>query len=93
MTRNLKAVYVKSIFTTEKKDHGIKEYPELEGTNKYKKIQLLALRRTTQNSDFMSKSVVQILLELWHAWHYHFCAENVPVPDYPPAEETSEHPI
>ena len=42
------------------------EYPELEGTHKDHRVQLLALHRTTQKPDCMSESTVETLLELWH---------------------------
>jgi len=42
----------------------IKEYPQLEGTHKDHWVQLLAPHSTTQNSNPMSESGVQTLLEL-----------------------------
>lgn len=41
------------------------EHPKLEGANKDHGVQLLAPHRITQKSDFMSESVVQMLLQLW----------------------------
>ena len=41
------------------------EYPELEGTHRDHWVQLLALHRTTQNSNPMPESGIQMLLEFW----------------------------
>ena len=43
----------------------IVEYFELEGTHKDHQVQLLALHRTTQKSNPMSESTVQILWQVW----------------------------
>ena len=40
------------------------EYPKLEGTHKAHRAQPLAPHRSTQKSDHMTESVVQMLLEL-----------------------------
>lgn len=45
--------------------HSIIKYPELEDTNKGHQIQDLAPQRTTQNSNHMSESTVQMLLDFW----------------------------
>ena len=46
------------------------KYPELEGTHKGHRVQILAPYRTTQKVDHMSESIIQALLELWQAWCY-----------------------
>lgn len=43
--------------------HRIIDYPKLEGTHKDHRVQLLAPHRTTQKSNSMCESAVQILLE------------------------------
>lgn len=45
--------------------HSIIKYPELEETHKDHQIQDLAPQRTTQNSNHMSESTVQMLLDFW----------------------------
>lgn len=46
--------------------HTITEYLELEGTIRIiESVHLLAPQRTTQKSDHMSESIIQVLLELW----------------------------
>jgi len=48
-------------------------YTELEGIHSNHKVQLLIPCRTTQKSNHIFESIVQILLELWQAWccdHY-----------------------
>ena len=47
------------------KYHKITEYPNLEGTLKDHWVQLQAPHRTTQNSNPVSESTVQALLEFW----------------------------
>lgn len=47
-----------------KSPHRISEYPKLDGTHK-NQVQLLVPCRTAQNSNIMSMSVVQMLLEFW----------------------------
>lgn len=48
-----------------KQSHRIVEYPKSEGTHKDHQAQVLAPRRTTQKTDPVSESAVQMLLELW----------------------------
>ena len=45
-------------------NHRITEQPKLEGTHKDHWVQLLAPHRTTQKSNYLSESSVQMLLEL-----------------------------
>lgn len=45
--------------------HRIIKYAELEETHKDHQIQVLAPQRTTQNSNRVSESIVQMLLDLW----------------------------
>ena len=62
----------------------ITEYPELEGTRKDHRVQLLAPQRTTQKSNPMPERTVQTLLELQQAWcHDHYPGEPVPVLSHP----------
>jgi len=53
-------------------------HPDLEGTCKDHWVQLLALHRTSQQSDHMSESIIQMLLELWQAQCCDHCSENTP---------------
>lgn len=51
---------------------------------------LLALYRSNQNSNHISKSTIQILLQLQQACCCdHFCGETVKVPDHLRGEESS----
>ena len=45
-------------------DHRVIEYPELEGTHRDRGVQLVVSLRTSQHSNRVSESVVQVLLEL-----------------------------
>jgi len=45
-------------------NHGVTEYPDLEGTYKDHQVQLPVPHRTPQNLNPMSESIVQMLLEL-----------------------------
>ena len=47
--------------------HRITEYPELEGSHKDHQVQHLAPCKTILNSNAMSESVVQMLLEFWQS--------------------------
>lgn len=49
------------------------EYSELEETRGDHQVHLLAPHSTTQNSNIMSETTVQTLLELWHNWCYDQC--------------------
>ena len=58
-----------------------REYPKLSGFLKDHGVQLLTLQRTTQNSDSISETIVQMLLELPAAYgHDHCPQEYVPCP-------------
>lgn len=60
------------------------EYPKSEWTHKDHWLQVLAPHRTIQNSNQMSESVVQTLLELQQVQrHDHFPGETVPVHNHP----------
>lgn len=63
----------------------ITDYLKLEGTHKDDHIQLPA----PQKNYLMTKSIVQMLHELWQAWCCdHFPEEPVPGTTYPHSEET-----
>ena len=69
-------------------NHRIIKYLELEGTQKGHQVQFLTPHRTTQNSNSMSESVFQTLLELQQAQcHDHCPGEPIPQPHYPLSEE------
>lgn len=66
----------------------ILEYLELEGTHKDNQVQLLALHRTTQKSNYMAECIVQMFLEYWQAQCGDYClGEPVPMPEHPLSEE------
>ena len=51
------------------------EYPELEGAHKNHEVRLVAPHGTTQKSDHVSESSVEMLLELWiESWN--ICAQS-----------------